>query len=90
MLFHSKIYEIAGNNFILQLHEITHPILVFVKQNYDNYFLPVNEQLSENREIISHPDLLFFNKSRDKEGYQKAMPTHLKPYWEFIHNFDIK
>lgn len=90
MLFHSKIYEIAGNNFILQLHKIMHPIFVFSKQNYESYFLPVNEQLSKKGEIIRHADLLLFIKSRDKEGYQKAMLTHLNPYWEFIYNFNGK
>ena len=73
MLFHTKIYEIAGNDFILQFNKIMHPIFVFSKQNYESYFLPVNEQLSAKVEIITHPDLLFFIKNRDKEGYQKAM-----------------
>jgi len=90
MLFHTKIYEIAGNDFILQLDTIMHPVFVFAKQNHESYFLPVNEQLSETGEIVTHSDLLFFMNSRDKEGYQKAMKKHLKPYWAFIHNCDIK
>ena len=90
MLFHTKIYEIAGNDFILQLDTIMHPVFVFAKQNHESYFLPVNEQLSETGEIVTHSDLLFFMNSRDKEGYQKAMQKHLKPYWTFIHNCDIK
>ena len=28
-------------------YKIMHPIFVFAKQNYDNYFLPVNEQLAK-------------------------------------------
>ncbi|MEA3461765.1 MAG: GntR family transcriptional regulator [Bacteroidota bacterium] len=88
MLFHTKIYEIAGNDFILQLDTIMHPIFVFAKQNYENFFLPVNEQLNKTGDIITHPDLLLFMKNRDKEGYQKAIQKHLKPYWEFIYNFD--
>ena len=90
MLFHTKIYEIAGNDFILQLDTIMHPIFEFAKQNYESYFLPENEQLNETGEIVTHPDLLFFMKSGDKEGYQKAMRKHLKSYWEFIYNFDLK
>ena len=88
MLFHTKIYKIAGNNFILQLNELMHPVFVFAKQNYDSYFLPVNEQLSKQGEIITHHDLMFLIKSGDKEAYQKAMRKHLKPYWEFLYNFD--
>ena len=89
MQFHSKIYEIAGNNFILQLDTIMHPIFVFAKQNYQNFFLPVDKQLMESGERVTHPDLLFFMKNRDKEGYREAMQKHLKPYWEFIYNFNL-
>jgi len=39
MMFHTKIYKIAGNDFILQFNEIMHPIFVFSKENYENYFL---------------------------------------------------
>ena len=90
MQFHTKIYEIAGNDFILQLDTIMHPIFEFAKQNYENYFLPVNKQLKESGKSVNHSDLLFFMKSRDKEGYRKAIKMHLNPYWEFIYNFDLK
>ena len=89
MQFHTKIYEIAGNDFILQLDTIMHPIFEFVKQNYKNYFLPVNKKLEETGERVTHPDLFFLIKSRDKEGYRKSIKQHLKPYWEFIYNFDL-
>ena len=88
MQFHTKIYEIAGNDFILQFNRIMHPVFEFSKQNYESYFLPINEKLNQKGEIIRHPDLLEFIKYRDKEGYQKAMQKHLKPYWEFLYNYD--
>jgi DNA-binding FadR family transcriptional regulator len=90
MQFHSKIYEIAGNDFILQLDTIMHPIFVFAKQTYKNYFLLINKQLMETGEQVNHPDLLCFMKSGDKAGYQGAMKKHLIPYWEFIYNFDLQ
>jgi len=89
MQFHTKIYEIAGNDFIQQLDTIMHPIFVFAKQNYATYFLPVNKRLQETGEMVTHPDLLFLMKSRDKEGYRKSIKKHLKPYWDFIYNFDL-
>lgn len=88
MAFHTKIYEIAGNDFILQFNELIHPIFVFSKQNYESYFLPVNQKLMIKGEVIMHSDLLKYIKNRDKEGYRKAMQQHLKPYWEFLFNYE--
>lgn len=88
MLFHTKIYEIAGNKFILQFNEIMHPIFVFAKQNYKSYFQPVNKKLDKQGSVVRHSDLLNFIKTNDKEGYQNAMRVHLQPYWEFLHSFD--
>lgn len=87
LIFHTKIYKIAGNNFISQFTEIMHPIFVFAKHNYENYFHPISERLDNSGEIITHVNLLERIKNRDKEGYQKAMRGHLKPYWEFMNNF---
>ncbi len=33
-------------------YKIMHPIFVFAKQNYDNYFLPVNEQLAKKEKLL--------------------------------------
>ncbi len=87
LVFHTKIYEIAGNNFISQFNKIMHPVFVFARHNYENYFQPISEKLSENGEIVTHPDLLGIIKNRNIEVYQKAMKGHLRPYWEFIYNF---
>ncbi|NCB07557.1 MAG: FadR family transcriptional regulator [Bacteroidia bacterium] len=88
MMFHTKIYEIAGNDFILQFNKIMHPVFEFSKQNYESYFLPINQRLNEKGEIVRHPDLLEFIKNRDKEGYREAVQKHLQPYWEFLYHFD--
>jgi DNA-binding FadR family transcriptional regulator len=87
LIFHTKIYETVGNNFISQFNEIMHPIFVFAKHNYEDYFKPINEKLDNEKGIVTHELLLHFIKSKDKEGYQKAMRGHLHPYWEFIYNF---
>ena len=87
LLFHTKIYEIAGNNFITQFNKIMHPVFVFVRHNYESYFQPISEKLNEKDEIVTHPKLLQIIKTRDIVAYQKAMKGHLKPYWEFMYNF---
>jgi len=88
VLFHTKIYEIAGNEFILQFNAIMHPVFEFSKHNYESFFKPINHKLRKKNEIIGHADLLQFIINRDKEGYQKAIRRHLQPYWEFLHKED--
>jgi GntR family transcriptional repressor for pyruvate dehydrogenase complex len=88
MLFHTKIYEIAGNKFILQFNEIMHPVFVFAKENYENYFQPINVKLKDQDRIVRHADLLQLIKDGKKDGYQNAMKAHLQPYWEFLYNQD--
>ena len=88
VLFHTKIYEIAGNEFILQFNAIMHPVFEFSKHNYESFFKPINQKLQKKNEIIGHADLLRFIINRDKEGYQKAIRRHLQPYWEFLHKED--
>jgi GntR family transcriptional regulator, transcriptional repressor for pyruvate dehydrogenase complex len=90
MQFHTKIYEIAGNKFILQFNEIMHPVFVFAKQNYESHFQPINLKLKEQNKIVEHADLLQLIKERKKNEYQNAMKTHLQPYWEFLYNNDKK
>ena len=88
VLFHTKIYEIAGNEFILQFNAIMHPVFEFSKHNYESFFKPINQKLQDQNKIILHSDLLEFIIRGDKEGYQKAMRLHLQPYWEFLHKED--
>lgn len=82
--FHIKIYEITGNNFIVQFQKIIHPVFEFAKSNYESYFAPVNERLVREQKIVTHQDLFSFIKARDMEGYRNAIKLHLQPYMEFI------
>lgn len=88
--FHLKIYEIAGNHFIMKFQELMHPVFVFSKQNYEYYFQPINRKLQEEKKIITHVDILEKLKARDAEGYRNAMRMHLRPYWEFLYNYTDK
>nr|WP_320154003.1 GntR family transcriptional regulator [uncultured Draconibacterium sp.] len=88
MLFHTKIYKIAGNSFILQFNEIMHPIFVFAKQNYESHFQPINIKLKEQDRIVEHTDLLQLIKIGKKDEYRNAIKAHLQPYWEFLYNYN--
>lgn len=83
--FHKKIYEISGNNFIIQFQKIIHPVFEFAKSNYESYFAPVNERLLREGKIVTHHDLFRFIRDRDMEGYRNAIKIHLQPYMEFIY-----
>lgn len=82
--FHKKIYEISGNNFIIQFQQIIHPVFEFAKLNYESHFAPVNERLQKEKKIVTHRDLFNYIKNGDMEGYRKAIKIHLQPYMEFI------
>ena len=82
--FHSKIYRIAGNDFISQFQELMHPVFVFAKENYDNLLKPINIRLEEQGETVTHQDLFTFIKDRNQEGYRLAIKKHLATYWEFL------
>jgi DNA-binding FadR family transcriptional regulator len=83
--FHKKIYEISGNNFIIQFQKIIHPVFEFAKMNYESHFAPVNERLHGEGRIVTHQDLFQCIKDRDMEGYRNAIKIHLQPYMEFIY-----
>jgi DNA-binding FadR family transcriptional regulator len=83
--FHKKIYEISGNNFIIEFQKIIHPVFEFAKSNYESYFAPVNERLLREGKIVTHHDLFRFIRDRDMEGYRNAIKIHLQPYMEFIY-----
>lgn len=84
--FHTKIYEIAGNQFIIQFQKIIHPVFLFAKSNYESYFAPVNARLLKEGKIITHHNLFDCIKNRDMESYRKAIKMHLQPYFEFMYH----
>lgn len=87
MMFHKKIYEIAGNDFILHFYELMQPVFLFAKHNYESYFEPINKKLQQNQELVTHSDLLQAIKDQDKSSYQDKIRRHLRPYWEFLYNY---
>lgn len=83
--FHHKIYEISGNQFIVDFQRIVYPIFSFAKTNYESHFEPVNKRLIDEGKIITHQDLFSFIKENNIEGYRKAIKIHLQPYLDFIY-----
>lgn len=82
--FHTKLYEITGNNAIKEFQAIIHPVMDFVKDRYKVYFEEIAARIEEAGETVSHEMLLAFLKAGDKEGYRKAIVRHFKIYSEYL------
>lgn len=83
-LFHSKLYEITGNKTIAQFQDLIHPIIMFIKDNFESLFKPINKRLQEEGLIVTHSDLLDFLKKGDLEGYKNAIESHFMVYTIFL------
>jgi len=82
--FHTKLYEITGNSTIMEFQAIIRPVSVFLKDRFQDYFLPINKELSKSGKLVSHKYLLDFLKKGDKEGFRKGMIDHFSPYYSFL------
>ncbi|MDU1891551.1 MAG: GntR family transcriptional regulator [Dysgonomonas sp.] len=82
--FHTKLYEITGNQTILQFQEIIHPVLTFVKAKFKDYLEPINIEMSKNNTLVTHADLFEYIKNRDELGYRKAIEGHFEVYKIFM------
>ena len=88
--FHARLYEITGNRTIMEFQELIHPISMFIKDKFKDYFLPVNKELEKSGKRVTHTDLYNLLKKRDKEGFCKAMTNHFTTYYRFLYKREDK
>ena len=82
--FHTKLYEITGNHIITEFQDIIYPVLDFVKEQSRDFFEPIEQELSEKVEPVTHRDLLEFIKRGDPEGYKHAIVEHFRLYTTYL------
>ena len=82
--FHTKLYEITGNRIISEFQDIIYPVLDFVKEQSRDFFEPIERELSENSELVTHRHLLEFIKRGDLEGYKHAIVEHFRLYTIYL------
>lgn len=82
--FHTKLYEITGNDTIIEFQEIIHPVLLFLKDKFRDYFLPINIKIASTGKLVSHRDLVNCLKNGDKEGFNNCMVEQFRVYLYFI------
>ena len=82
--FHTKLYEITGNRIISEFQDIIYPVLDFVKEKYRDFFEPIEQELIQNSELVTHRHLLEYIKRGDLEGYKRAIVEHFKLYTIYL------
>ena len=76
--FHAKLYEITGNKTISEFQDIIHPVMIFVKNKFKDLLEPINIEMKEQGQIVTHADLLSFLKNKDEFGYRRAIEQHFE------------
>ena len=82
--FHAKLYEITGNDIISEFQKVIHPVMDFVKDNFRDFFEPIEKELAESGELVTHKHLLEYIQRGDEAGYRKAIADHLKLYTIYL------
>ena len=80
------IYEITGNKTISEFQGIIHPVMIFVKNKFKDLLEPINIEMKEQGQIVTHADLLDFLKNRDEFGYRRAIEQHFEVYKRFLNS----
>lgn len=84
--FHAKLYEITGNKTISEFQEIIHLIMDFVKKKFKDLLEPINIEMKEKGQIITHADLLGYLEKKDEVGYRKAIEQHFEVHKRFMNS----
>lgn len=82
--FHAKLYEITGNDMIADFQEVIHPVMDFVKDNFHDFFEPIEQELAASGQLVTHKHLLEYIQRGDEEGYRKAIADHLRLYTIYL------
>ncbi|MBO5187861.1 MAG: FadR family transcriptional regulator [Alistipes sp.] len=82
--FHTKLYEITGNHIISEFQDIIYPVLDFVKEQESDFFGPIEQELSQSGDLVTHRHLLDYIKRKDLVGYKKAIEEHFKLYTIYL------
>lgn len=84
--FHTRLYKITGNKTISEFQNIIHPVMSFVKNKFKEFLEPINIEMKNNGQIVTHADLLDCLKRRDEAGYRKAIEQHFEVYRHFLNS----
>jgi DNA-binding FadR family transcriptional regulator len=86
LLFHTRMYEIIGNQTILDLQQLLVPMYRFVDENYHEFEI-FNKKIREKNIKASHKDIVECLKKKDKDEYEDVIKRHLMPYYLYIKEY---
>lgn len=78
--FHAKLYQITRNKTIIEFQDIIHPVMAFVKEKFKLLIEPINVELKDNNEIVTHAMLLDLLRGGKCDEYRQALEKHFKVY----------
>ena len=81
--FHFKLYEMTGNNTIIQLNQIFAPAFTYIREHFSE-ILDDYRKTSKTRKRPSHKDLVHILKTGTAEEFQAAMRKHLELYFHLL------
>ena len=68
----------------LAFSAVLNAVLDFVKEKYRDFFEPIEQELIQNSELVTHRHLLEYIKRGDLEGYKHAIVEHFKLYTIYL------
>lgn len=88
--FHSKLYEIACNQSIMDFQNIIRGVMEYIKHKFNEYFYDIAVELGKESKHVTHKDLLEYIKVGDREGYKRAIENHFEIYKIFLRRHSSK
>lgn len=82
--FHSKIYQVTGNQSVIQFASIIRPVLEFANDKYKTYFAPIQEKLDKRGLHVNHEMLVDCLENGSEIAYKKAVENHFRAYQIYI------
>ncbi|PHN05919.1 FadR/GntR family transcriptional regulator [Flavilitoribacter nigricans] len=82
--FHFKLYEMTGNDTIIQLNQIFAPVFGYIKDHFSK-ILDDYTKTTPDQQRPSHKDLVNILKDGTADQFQKAMRKHLELYFHLLH-----
>ena len=84
LLFLGMVFGLSRYSDMQSCEDRMNELIDFVKEQSRDFFEPIERELSENSEPVTHRHLLDFIKRGDLEGYKHAIVEHFRLYTIYL------